>query len=88
MLLEYRKPGCVAGYCDNQSRLWNTKIQGIPVWQPEKAKIAYPDAIYLITSRKYAEEIEKQLHQLEASEKQILVYTAGIDLLLFQKKME
>ncbi len=85
LLLEYRKPGCVVGYCDGQRELWGMKIQGISVWQPERAKEKHPHAIYIITSRKYAEEIEEQLYDLEVPRENVCIYTAGIDMLLFQQ---
>ena len=61
------------------------KIQGISVWQPERAKEKHPHAIYIITSRKYAEEIEEQLYDLEVPRENVCIYTAGIDMLLFQQ---
>ena len=84
-LLEYRKPGCVAAYCDNQRQLWNTKVQGISVWQPEQARATYPDAVYIITSQKFKKEIEEQLYRLEIPKERLYFYTAGMDMLLFQR---
>lgn len=50
----------IVSITDNDSRLWGKKLLGIPVISPMDA-IQRKDALYIITSSRYAVEIERQL---------------------------
>lgn len=83
-LIEYKSPGTILCYCDNQTDLWGTEIQGIKVLSPQKATEQYSDAVYLITGRKYETQMREQLGKLHIGADRQFTYTAGIDMLLFQ----
>lgn len=73
-------------YCDNQEELWGTIIQEIPVMSPMQAAKLYPDAVYLITGRRYEAEMREQLKLLNIIDSNQFTYTAGVDFLLLQMK--
>lgn len=50
----------ISCFLDNNHALWNQKLFEIPILQPEKALLKYPNADYIIAS-KYAKEIALQL---------------------------
>lgn len=79
VLLGNRKPGQVVAYCDSHYEEMREPVQGICVLGPEKAFIEYPEAVYVIASRYYAEEMKEKLCSLGIREENILIYTAGID---------
>ncbi|WP_434752906.1 glycosyltransferase [Paenibacillus amylolyticus] len=60
--------------CDNNADLWGRDIQGIPIMAPQEAINNFPDADYIITCNKYADEIKNQLLSLNIKESQILVH--------------
>ena len=73
-------------YCDNQEELWGTIIQEIPVMSPMQAAKLYPDAVYLITGRRYEPEMREQLRLLNIIESNQFTYTAGVDFLVLHNK--
>lgn len=83
MLMEYKKPGSVKVYCDNQEDLWGCDVQGIPVVSPEEANRRYPNAVYLIAGRRYEEEMRNQLKQLGVDEDRMFTYTEKEEKWLF-----
>lgn len=85
-LLEDNCPGLVVTYCDNNEALHNLKVQGIPVLSPKQAVQEYPNAYYVITSRRYSSEIREQILRLGIKGSQIFEYTYGIDMMLISLK--
>ena len=62
------------GAADNAERLVGNKIDGCEVWKPEKAVSEMPDALYVITSRKYKKEMKEQLLALGISNRRIVCW--------------
>ena len=60
-------------FVDNNASLWRTQMDGYPILSPTEAVKVYPNALYLVTSRLYAEEMKKQLLQQRVSEDRIVV---------------
>lgn len=87
MLLESRLPETVVAYCDNNMGLWNVEIQGIRVLSPEDAVREYPDEIYVIANKKYANEIREQLQDLNVPKAHTLCFQEK-DLLLFHAEYD
>lgn len=83
-LLESRLPGRVVAFCDNNISLRNQEVQGIPVLLPEDAVGSHMDAVYIVTNRRYEDEIRQQLKTLGVPEESVYRYEAGADLQLFQ----
>lgn len=84
MLLAYKMPEKVLCFCDNCVQDEN-QVQKIPILTPIQAAEQYPDAVFLITGRKYELEMRKQLMTLHIGEDRQFTYTAGTgDMLLFQ----
>lgn len=83
MLMEYKRPGAVKAFCDNQEKLWESTVQGIQVMAPEEANRRYPNAVYLIAGKKYEDQMRQQLGQFGVDEERIFTYTAGEGMQLF-----
>ena len=83
MLMEYKRPGVVKAFCDNQEKLWGTAVLGMQVMAPEEANRQYPKAVYLIAGKGYEAQMREQLSQLGVEEKRMFTYTAGEDKELF-----
>ncbi len=61
---------------DNDSRLWGKKMLGIPVISPVDT-MQIKDALYIITSSRYAVEIERQLNAMGIMKNNIQVWGIG-----------
>lgn len=61
---------------DNDDKLWGRKFLGIPVVSPGDT-LQEADALYIITSSRYAMEIKKQLIVMGIAEKNIQLWKAG-----------
>lgn len=83
-LLENRQHGLAAAYCDNNSVLWHTEVQGMEVLSPREALQHYPEAVYVIANLKSADAIKGQLLDMGILEKRICVFQEDVDLLMFQ----
>ena len=83
MLMEYKRPGAVKAFCDNQEKLWGTAVQGMQVMAPEEANQRYPKKVYLIAGKGYEAQMREQLSQLGVEEESMFTYTAGEDKELF-----
>lgn len=83
MLMEYKRPGVVKAFCDNQEKLWGTDVLEMLVMAPEEAKRQYPKAVYLIAGKGYEAQMREQLSQLGVEEECMFTYTAGEDKELF-----
>lgn len=53
-------------YCftDNSEKFWNMQLNGYQILAPTEAVRAYGDAFYIIASKYYGDEIERQLQKL------------------------
>ena len=78
-LLESRGIGRTVAFCDNSAVKDNgeNELYNIPVLLPDTAFKRYPDAIFLITSMKYAEEMNTQLLSMGVKEENVIVYNLG-----------
>ena len=83
-LLESREPGLIVAFCDNNSELWNTKLQGTLIMKPEEVVGRYPDAVYIITSARNANDIRCQLINFGITQENIYVSQIELNLLLLQ----
>lgn len=83
-LLESRRPGLTAAYCDNNAELWNGRIQGINVFSPGEAVRRYPDAVYVLTGAKGAEDMRRQLCGLGIMEERTVVFRQTPDMMLLR----
>ena len=70
-------------FCDNNSELWNSSLQGIPVLPPDKAVEKFPESMYVIANLRNVDEMKKQLEELGISDKKICLYQEAPDMLLF-----
>ncbi|MBQ9361049.1 MAG: glycosyltransferase [Lachnospiraceae bacterium] len=67
----------IAGFMDNNKKLWGNHIDGFAVMSPETIK-ELPDTMkYLVASEKYANDIANQLREYIASEN-IFIYTSEL----------
>ncbi len=62
----------IAAFCDNNAMLWETEYGGIKILNPAKCCKKYKDAIYLVASRFYGEEIQVQLTHMGIKDKNII----------------
>lgn len=69
-------------FCDNSESLWNTTIDNVPVMSVVNSVSKYKDAIYVITSVKYKEEMQKQLQNEGICIDNIEYYLMGVNVLL------
>lgn len=83
MLMEYKSPGTVRAYCDNQETLRGCDVQGIHVVSPKEANCQYPGAVYLIAGRRYEAEMQSQLRELGVCEDRMFTYTEKEEEWLF-----
>lgn len=85
-LLENKYPGQAVAFCDNNSELWDSSLQGIPVLSPDKAVEKFPESMYVIANLRNVDAMKKQLEELGISDKKICLYQEAPDMLLFQMK--
>lgn len=81
-LLVYYGVETIKAYCDNGEECQGKTLQGLPIVSPADALKQYPDARFVITSIKNAQEMEAQLIALGVEKEKIIYYTAGTDMLL------
>ena len=82
-LLENKHPGHSVAVCDNNSELWDTRVQGLTVLSPDKAVSQFPDAVYVIANLKNVDIMKDQLKMLGIVNEKICVYQEAPDMLLF-----
>lgn len=75
MLFTAQKIGRVRLFCDNAPGLQGTRQQGIMVRSLSDAYAEYPNAIYVVPSGNYAEEMKMQLLACGISEEKIVLFT-------------
>ncbi len=61
-------------FCDNSRERQELKIRNLPVLSVEEAVLKYPEAYYVITPRKYENELLRQLIHLGLSVDNTAVY--------------
>ncbi len=83
VVLENHWSDSVVAMCDNNSALWNTQIQNMTVISPQEAVAKHPDAKYITTSKRYAEQMKQQLIELGVSAEQIAEIQPIYDFRLF-----
>lgn len=71
-------------FCDNNSMLWQTEIQGLRVLSPKNAVEQFPKSIYVIANLRNADAIKTQLIQMGIGEKNICVWQENPDMLLLR----
>lgn len=81
-LCENRYSGKTIGYCDNNTELWKSIVQGKEVYSPEEAAKLFPGAVFVITILKEAEQVEEQLLAMGIEEDKIVRFRPDIDYLL------
>lgn len=85
-LCENRYPEKTTGYCDNNQELWKSKIQGKKVYAPAEAVRLFPEAAFVITISKEAEQAEGQLLELGIEKSRIVCFRPDMDYLLLNTK--
>lgn len=85
-LLIYYGVETIKAYCDSGAEYQGKILQGLPIMSPADALNQYPDAGFVITSKKNAQEMEEQLLALGVGKERIFNYTAGTDMLLFVQR--
>lgn len=81
-LLKAYNKGKICAFCDNNRSLWNTTVQGVRVVDPERTVREYPDAQYVIASKR-TQEIGEQLLGLGIAANRICTCTPDYDLKFF-----
>ena len=76
------KKNHVICFCDNSEPLWNTMIDNLPIMSVVSSASKYKDAIYVITSVKYKEEMQKQLQNEGIRMENIEYYLMGVNVFL------
>lgn len=61
-------------FADNNHVLWGTKVNGILVSSPERAREKFDMAKYLIANEKHSTEMKEQLLNMGVAEKDICIY--------------
>lgn len=64
----------VVAFCDNNQKKWGSKYLGLTVEAPEEIAAKLPDAYYIITAGRYAEEMVEQLYTYGISGSQMMIY--------------
>ena len=82
-LLVYYGVETIKAYCDNGIECQGKILQGLPIISPADALKQYPDAQFVITSKKHAQEMGAQLLTLGVEKEKVFNYTADMDMLLF-----
>lgn len=85
-LLVYYGVETIKAYCDNGAECQGKFLQGLPIMSPADVLDQYPDARFVITNKKNAQEMEEQLLAFGVRKERIFNYTAGADRLLFVGK--
>lgn len=82
-LFENKMQGKVVAFCDNNSALCGSSIQGVKVMEPAEAVKAYPNAAFIITGTRSAEDMKRQLKQISKADICFFEYTPEIEMRLF-----
>lgn len=82
-LLESKRSGQAVAFCDNNSELWSTRVQGLKVLSPDEAVREFSNAVYVVANLKNVDIIKDQLRMLGIANEKICVYQEAPDILLF-----
>lgn len=82
-LCENRYPEKVVAYCDNREEMDKTDLQGVTIWNPQKAVKRFPEAVFVISIAKDTERVCKQLLELGVEQEKIVIYKPDYSHLLF-----
>lgn len=85
--LSQRQSCGLLAYCDNDAQMQGRHVQGLPVMSPLDAARLYPDACFLINSRKYAEDMRAQLIGLGVPQSRICVCAIETDMRLLAETL-
>ena len=83
-LLVSKKVGQEVVFCDNNSLLWDTEIQGSKVWAVEDVIEQFPKAVYIIAMMKNADGAKEQLRNLSIEDENICIYQEVPNMLLLR----
>ncbi len=75
-LLKYAGSSIVArivGFCDNNNSLWGTNRHGMPIRSVDEWIELFPDAVYVIATYKYGQQIADQLSKAGVADSNILI---------------
>lgn len=61
LLKKFRSNLNIVAFADNNKNLWGKVIDNTPIYSLEKINLLYPDAVILISSRKYVDKMYEQL---------------------------
>ncbi|MCM1038069.1 MAG: glycosyltransferase [Ruminococcus sp.] len=75
MLLTVQKIGKVRLFCDNDTGLQEMIRQGLRVSSLADAYAEYPDAVFVVPSGRYADEMRRQLAECGIDEKDYILFT-------------
>ena len=78
-MIQKYEMGNIRAYCDNKIAEKNKCLRGVQVLSVETTVKLFPYANYVITSRKYSEEMTQQLKKMKIPDKKIKVYEIGED---------
>ena len=81
--LLYRGYRNVVAYCDNNIKAQGKTLYGAKVRSPQQTVQKFPYARYIIASKHYAREMQKQLEYMGVEVNDILHYSSGTDIRLF-----
>lgn len=70
----------IAAFIDNKQELWGSLVEQIPVMEPEKSVLLYPDAVYIIANIDHSEDMKKQLLRHICEEQMIVCNDYGFFL--------
>ncbi|MEK4362263.1 glycosyltransferase [Paenibacillus sp. FSL M8-0212] len=85
ILLELNGVDQMEAYCDNNSYLWGSQLQGKPIISPEQAVRDYPQASYIVANKAHRQEIKDQLAGMGIADDRIFEYTLDADILFLSK---
>lgn len=80
--LKTRHKDKTMAFSDNAVEKWGRKINGIKIIEPKKIRTEYPEALVIVTSRLYAQEIQAQL--LENGWKKESIYICDVGMTIPQ----
>lgn len=69
----------IIAYADNNSKLWGSTIDDIPICSPQQCEKAYKNTCYILSVKQNYEKIQKQLMDMGVKEDNILIYLPKIE---------
>lgn len=81
-LLKKRGGAIELVFCDSNENIWGNELNGLAVLSPEQAYKRFPDAVHVLSGRKFEEAMRALLIQLGVPGNCIVTYGAGRDIAL------